>query len=86
MLHCLFLGMAVGIQRGGEWGWVGLCESWYEKRCVRLVLEGEEGKVSQVSVPPSKGQKNKLVQKYVSFTLSSPVSSVGSPLCLWMSF
>lgn len=32
---------------GGGLG--GLCESWYGKRCVRLMLEGEEGKVKESS-------------------------------------
>ena len=77
-----------------EWLWEskmvrskGVVKASNEKRWVRLWWKRKEGKrKSQVGVLQHRGQKNKVVQKYVYFTLSSHVSSVDSPLGLWISF
>lgn len=87
MLHCLFLGMAVGIQKGGEWEWRGCVKAGNEKRWVSLVLEGEEGKVKESSqcateqgTKKQSGAEVRLLHTLVSCEFC------GVPLCLWMSF
>ena len=50
-------------------------------------MEGEGGKGKESSwYATVRGQKNWVGQKYVYLTLSSHMSSVVSPLCVWISF